>query len=433
MSSSLEPLRVLIVGAGIAGPALALWLSRLGCQITIIERSAGLRASGQQIDLRREGVPVMKRMGLEPAVRAALVKEPGVRLVDKHGRGVAYFPALKTGTGQQSLTSEFEIMRGDLVRILYDATRDLPGVEYVFNTAVQTLHQSESGDGSVEVGFGDGRSGTYDVVVGADGTFSTVRELMYPGQDFKHVDGQQIAFYSIPSQPGDPVDATGTVAAGGRIMFTRKDHPDYLRVYLMADENVEVLKEARETKDVQKQKQAWAGYFRDAGWQAQRFVDGLLHAKEADDLYTQQLYQVRLSQGMWSKGHTTLVGDAGYSPSNGLGTTFALVGAYVLAGELGRNCKKGDTWDIHGVQAALRAYEEKLRGLTDPVLTDNPFGEWAEKWLLPQTEWGIWIAHLLLRIMMLLRIPDMIIWFMSGRNEKKGWKVPEYPELENKE
>lgn len=101
----MAPLKVLIVGGGITGPALAHWLSKLDCDITIVERAPDLRASGQQIDLRGEGVTVMRRMGIESAVRAKVVQEEGTEFVDKNGRRQAYFGANKTGQGRQSLTS----------------------------------------------------------------------------------------------------------------------------------------------------------------------------------------------------------------------------------------------------------------------------------------------------------------------------------------
>ncbi|KAF2708446.1 FAD/NAD(P)-binding domain-containing protein [Pleomassaria siparia CBS 279.74] len=118
----MAPLKVLIVGGGIAGPSLAYWLSRIGANITLIERSPRIRASGQQVDLRAQGIPMMKKLGIEPAVRAVLVHETGTQFVDGNGRTKAFFPANESGSGKQSITSEYEIMRGDLVKILYRLT-----------------------------------------------------------------------------------------------------------------------------------------------------------------------------------------------------------------------------------------------------------------------------------------------------------------------
>ena len=158
-------LKVLIVGGGITGPALAHWLSKVDCDITIVERAPDLRASGQQIDLRGEGVAVMRKMGIESAVRAKVVQEEGAEFVDKNGRRQAFFGANKTGQGRQSLTSEFEIMRGDLCRIIFDATQ---GAKYIFGNSVATYKDTGS---KVEVSFKDGRTDTFDLMVGADGVW----------------------------------------------------------------------------------------------------------------------------------------------------------------------------------------------------------------------------------------------------------------------
>jgi 2-polyprenyl-6-methoxyphenol hydroxylase-like FAD-dependent oxidoreductase len=123
-----------------------LGLSRIGAKITLIERSPSMRASGQQVDLRAQGVPMMKKMGIEAAVRAATVHETGTQLIDINGRTKAFFPALNNGTGKQSFTSEYEIMRGDLVSILYRLTEDCQNVRHLFNTTIESFTQDEESD-----------------------------------------------------------------------------------------------------------------------------------------------------------------------------------------------------------------------------------------------------------------------------------------------
>lgn len=126
----MAPLKVLISGGGIAGNALAFWLSKQGHDVTVIERFPKLRATGLQIDLRGHGIEVMRRMGLEEAFRAKSVKEQGLRIVNSSGRQMAFFPVNASGKGSQSFTTDFEIMRGDLCRLLYDATGD--HVKYIY-------------------------------------------------------------------------------------------------------------------------------------------------------------------------------------------------------------------------------------------------------------------------------------------------------------
>src|SRR6185295_17002523 len=113
-------LRILIAGAGVAGEALAFWLSRGGHAVVVAERFPELRAYGAQVDLRGQGIDAAKAMGLLDQIRAKLVDEAGVAFVDAKGKPRATIMANTSGHGRQSLTSEYEIMRGDLVQILHD-------------------------------------------------------------------------------------------------------------------------------------------------------------------------------------------------------------------------------------------------------------------------------------------------------------------------
>jgi 2-polyprenyl-6-methoxyphenol hydroxylase-like FAD-dependent oxidoreductase len=167
----MAPLKVLICGGGCGGPALAYWLTRSGHQVTVVERFPALRATGAQIDLRAQGIEVVKRMGLLNAIRSKVVDEEGISFVDSQNRTKATIMANKSGKGAQSFTSEYEIMRGDLVRILYDATKD--NVDYIFGITVERFEQY---DDRVEVHFSDGQTGTYDLLVGADGQGSRIRK-----------------------------------------------------------------------------------------------------------------------------------------------------------------------------------------------------------------------------------------------------------------
>jgi 2-polyprenyl-6-methoxyphenol hydroxylase-like FAD-dependent oxidoreductase len=97
-----------------------------------------------------------------------------------------------------------------------------------------------------------------------------------------------------------------------------------------------------------------AKHFAGAGWQC----DALLSAAaEADDFYFDSFAQVQMPT--ISRGRVTLAGDAGYcaSPLSGMGTSLALVGAYVLAGELG----PADSFDGQRIPAALKRYEDLMR------------------------------------------------------------------------
>src|SRR5215470_10124413 len=156
---------VLISGAGIGGPALAFWLRRYGFEPTVVEVSPAPRPGGHAVDLRGAGREVVERMGLLDAVRAERADERGFAYVDGRGRWTAKMPA--DLFGGEGMVAEIEIMRGDLTRILYDATRD--STEYLFDDQVTEL--TEDGDG-IKVTLGSGTVRPFDLVVGADGLHS---------------------------------------------------------------------------------------------------------------------------------------------------------------------------------------------------------------------------------------------------------------------
>lgn len=85
-------------------------------------------------------------------------------------------------------------------------------------------------------------------------------------------------------------------------------------------------------RDLDEQRELLADRFLGAGWHCDALITA---AREADDFYVDAFLQIHMDS--WSSGRVALVGDAGYcaSPLSGMGTSLALVGAYVLAGELG--------------------------------------------------------------------------------------------------
>lgn len=152
-------MRILISGGGIAGNALAFWLSKIGHDITVVEWFPSLRDTGLQLDLRGHGIEVMKRMGLEEAFKAQVAPETGVQLVDKSGRRRAYFPSTAPGEGVQNFSTEFEMMRGTMCRILHDAAAG-NGAKFIFGTSVKSLEDKGS---SVAVQFPDGKTDSFDL------------------------------------------------------------------------------------------------------------------------------------------------------------------------------------------------------------------------------------------------------------------------------
>ncbi|KAI1058944.1 hypothetical protein LB507_003878 [Fusarium sp. FIESC RH6] len=402
-------LKVLICGGGCAGPALAFWLVRLGHHVTIVERFPALRATGAQIDFREQGIQTVKRMGLDQVVRSKLVDEAGVGFVDTNGKIIGTVMANKSGKGAQSVTSEYEIMRGDLVRILYDATKD--NVEYMFDKTVESFKQD---DKQVYAYFSDGTSDTFDLLVGADGQGSRIRRAINPPgmpDPYRQL-GLHMAYYFIPREEGDTNIRRTYSASEGRMIFRRTHNSTETQVYLiLKDDSPETSAIHKGT--VEQQKQFWSQRFRNAGWQIDRFLKGM---QTTQNFYSQEVVQVQTP--LWSKNRVVLLGDAAHCPSpfSGMGTTASFVGAYVLAGEISRN--------PDDLPLAFVNYDDKLRPFIDEVQNVKLN---VIKTFIPDTQWGVTVLQWFAWLICLLRIPALVSRFSS--EEKGGWHLPDYPEL----
>lgn len=404
---SAPKLTVLIVGAGIAGPCLAYWLAktRLDISITVIERSTSPRVTGQAIDIRGPAIEIIKKMKMEEAVRSQHTTEEGTRFVDSSGNTFAQF-----GAGD-SFTAEYEILRGDLSRLFLEATEGLGNVQYRYGDSVKSLEQT---DREINVTFTGGSKATFDLVVAADGSISKTRPLILDEQvlkdSYKFL-GQYLAFFSIPSQPTDPkLWQWYSAPKGLAIMMRPHRNPSTMGAYLCITtpargQRDPAIEDAME-KGTEYTKRMLHEYLENAGWQAKRVLDGMDHA---EDFYMSRIALVKLPK--WTNGRALVFGDAALA-TFGVGTSFAIVGAYLLAGELSKIQSSRD------VPQALEEYEEIFRPLI-PKMEEIPPG--FPQLAFPQTAWGVWIK-------------DFAIWFVSKTKVHKlfqgnsgiDWKLPCY-------
>ncbi|AXB47043.1 FAD-dependent monooxygenase [Amycolatopsis albispora] len=368
---------VLISGASVAGPALAHWLRRHGFAPTVVERAPAPRPGGQAIDLRGAARTVVERMGLLDAVRAAHTGVRGMANVDSAGRRVVEFPADALGDSG-GVIAELEILRGDLVGLLVGAAQD--GVEYLFGDSITGL--TEHADG-VEVTFEHAAPRTFDLVVGADGLHSNVRALAFgPEREFVTDLGYQLAIFGLdaPASLGDWQLMHNLPAAngvGGR-MASLYPTPHGARGYLY------FVTPPQPRTGLCGQKQRVADAFEGAGWEVPHLLRGMW---AADDFFTDRAAKVHVDG--WSRGRVVLLGDAAFGGSVGMGTSMALVGAYVLAGELA--AAGGD----HRI--AFAAYEAKLRDYVRANQQPMPGGTRA---FLPSSALGIRLRDGFTRVML---------------------------------
>jgi 2-polyprenyl-6-methoxyphenol hydroxylase-like FAD-dependent oxidoreductase len=337
---------VLVAGASIAGPALAHWLCRRGAEVTVVERAPGLRPGGQAVDARGVTKEVIRRMELDAAVRAARTETTGAYTVDADGKVLETYRA--DDDGGDGYIAEIEILRGDLSRVLYDGTRD--SAEYVFGDRIAGLTQDADG---VDVTFAGGGRRRFDLVIGADGLHSALRAMIFgPHERFVRHLGQVMAFYTVPNEFGldrwliDYQEPGSGRSAGLRPI---QDATRAMAMFSFPAAGLDV-----DYRDVEAQKHLLREQMAGLGWLAPRI---LAHLDDTPDFYLDQVAQVVMDR--WSSGRAGLLGDAAFSssPLSGQGTGLALVGAYLLAGELA-----AAGWDP---EAGFAGYERRMRSFVE--------------------------------------------------------------------
>ncbi len=377
----------------------------------MVERYPVLRATGAQVDLRGQGIEAVEAMGLLDVVKSKLVDEAGVAFVDTRGKARATIMANTSGQGRQTLTSEYEIMRGDLVRILNDATKS--DVDYVFGTSVDRFEQDET---KVVAYFSDGSSDEFDLLIGADGQGSRVRRAVLPAgtpEPYWRV-GIHMSYWFVPRIASDSNIRDTYNAPGGRMIMRRSHNPDETQVYFVLRETSEEAS-AIHREPVERQKEFWAERFRGAGWQTGRFIDGM---ETTPNFYSQEVVQVRTNT--WSEGRVALVGDAAHcaSPYSGMGVSGGLVGAYVLAAEINRHPTD--------LPRALANYDTTLRPFVDEI--QAAVKPRLLRLGMPKSRLGINAFLTVSGLATSLRIPDFVARF-SKEDRGGDWQLPDSPEL----
>ena len=331
---------VLISGGSVAGLALAYGLGRYGFRPTVVERAPRLRPGGQAIDVRGVAIDVAERMGIAEELRGAKTDMIGMSFVDDDGAEL-FRSTEATLSGGVLDNPDVEIMRDDLTGILHRAGRDR--TEYLFGDSVTAITQHDAG---VTVDFAHHPTREFDLVFGADGLHSAVRGLVFGDESrfIRHL-GSYVSIFSTPNF----LDLDRWQIwhqSPGRMSGIYTVHGNTEARAMLGFESP-VLDYDRHDPD--QQKKLVAEHFADDGWETARLLEAMW---QAPDFYFDSTSQIHLDR--WSAGRVALLGDAGYCGSllTGQGTSLALVGAYVLAGEL---ATAGDH------PTGFAAYERELR------------------------------------------------------------------------
>ncbi len=373
----LAGMKVLVVGASIAGPTAAHQLCRYGAHVTVVEQAAALRSGGQLVDVRGVGREVLCRMGIDATVRAATEANDSLVLVDRRNRSSGRLSA--ADFGGDGPVAEIEILRGSLSRAIVETSN----AEYRFGDRVERI--VDDGDG-VDVTFVSGQAERFDIVIGADGVHSDLRERTFgPNPPPLHLD-TYVSFWTAENHL-DLRDETVLYSEPGRTVGMRTILDN---TKVMAFLTFRGGRPSYQHRDIDAQKRITLLRGSGMAWEAAQLLSQI---ETATDFYFDACVQIRLPE--WSRGRIALVGDAAYcaSPLSGHGATISMVGAYVLAGELAR--AEGD----HGLafgryQQVLAPWISRVQGSARP----------SGRVMTPETNFGIRLRSAFCRASQL--VPD---------------------------
>jgi len=387
---------VLISGVGIAGPTLAYWLKAAGFQPTLVERASALRSGGYVIDFWGLGYTIAERMGLMPEINRDGYYAQEFRIVDEAGHRLAGFgtDVFAELTNGRYVT----LQRSDLSRMLFER---ISGVEAIFGDEIILVEEKPD---CVEVQLKHGGRRRFDLLVGADGLHSAVRNLVFgPQAQFERRLGYIVAAFEARGYRPRDEDVYLIYGQPGRMVgrFTLRD--DRTLFLLVFTEHHSAFPETPTA-----QKALLREIYGGEGWECDQMLAKL---ERTGELYFDTVSQIRMPN--WSRGRVALVGDAAFCVSllAGQGSALAMISAYILAGELamadGRHSEA-----FAGYEARLKSYMgRKQRG--------------AERFagaLAPRTRVGMLFRNVVVRSFSIPGLARLAI----GRDIADELELPDY-------
>jgi len=392
-------MRIIINGAGIAGPTLAYWLRKSGHEVVLVEAAPQLRRGGYVLDFWGVGYDIADKMGLLPRIRELGYQVREVRFVDRHGHKRGGFSTEAIG---RLVNGRFTTLRrSDLAATIYGA---LDGkVETIFSDSLASIEETGQ---CVRVGFDQAPPRQADLVVGADGLHSRVRRLVFgPDAGVEVSLGYHVAAFAVEGyRPRDELVYVSHGVPGRQVSRWSMRDDKTVFLFVFRDEYLPAASSSSE----QEGKSVLAHVFADVGWECPRILAAM---ESVHSIYFDRVSQIRMDR--WTKGRTALLGDAAACVSllAGEGAGLAMAEAYVLAGEL-RNCG-GDH------QTAFARYQQRMM----PFLKrkQRSAARFASSFA-PKSTFGITFRNLVMRLMQLPFLVD----FLFGRELRDEVKLPDY-------
>jgi 2-polyprenyl-6-methoxyphenol hydroxylase-like FAD-dependent oxidoreductase len=362
-------MRILISGAGIAGLTLAYWLRRRGHEPTLIEAAPRIRDEGYMIDFFGSGFDVAERMGLISEVSSKNFWIGRLNFINAQGKTVSHLNFKKIF---QALAGRYvSFMRSDLEQILYRVVKDKTTLR--FGTTIKEIHQSPA---EVEVHYNAGSSEVYDLVVGADGFHSKVRQLIFGEENkFEKYLGYYVAAFALPNRfqlknefynYQEPNRVVGVYPMSNGKLAT---------LFVFASPDHGIIPPGQRAGRLRNE-------FSQCGW----IIPELL--KDLDGhtpILFDKVSQIQIPK--WSEDRVVLLGDACacLTMMAGQGASMAMAEAYVLAEELGR-CKGNYAQAFMAYEGFLRPIvadmQKKAAGFARIFVPKSPLEILAKHWLM---------------------------------------------------
>jgi 2-polyprenyl-6-methoxyphenol hydroxylase-like FAD-dependent oxidoreductase len=370
---------------------------RAGHEVTLVERAPSFRTGGYVIDFWGLGYRIAQKMGIEKDVLAAGYRVQELRSVGADGRAAASVgvdPIRRATKGHYT-----SLPRGELAAAVYRTVED--DIETIYSDTITAIDDQPD---RVTVSFEHASPRDFDMVIGADGLHSNVRELVFGQEaDYERYLGCQVAACVIDGyRPRDELVYVTHNLPGRQIGRFALDEDRTMILFIFRESEPKI------PADLDSCKELLRNQFKDGAWECPQIIDAL---DGTDDVYFDVVSQIRMDR--WSSGRVALIGDAAACVSllAGEGTGLAMVQAYVLAGELAR--ASGD------ISVAFTAYENRLRRFIE----QKQYG--ATKFIsffAARTDFGIWLRNLAMRAFNAWPIGDVVM----TRTLRDDIELPEY-------